>query len=88
MNKQTFESLAEVFIELLTELEKTKSTCEVEDRDICKPCMEDDKEVVMTPLERLISDRINNHIKEGTFPSLEEAQAIHILDSVNYRYNK
>ena len=55
----------------------------------CSGCTEEDdsEELLMTPLEELISTRVANHLANGTFPSLEEAKAIYILDSLNYRYN-
>ena len=56
--------------------------------DSCEYAEDNDSVSIMPPLELLISNRINKHIEEGTFPSLEEAQTIHILDSINYRYNR
>lgn len=94
MSKQTFEQLMQAFNELMAELEKSKAASNKtpECDDNCHSCgcttEGDDSEITMTPLERLISDRINKHLVDGTFPSLEEAQAIHILDSINYRYNR
>jgi len=56
--------------------------------DSCEYAEGNDSVSSVTPLEELISNRITKHLEEGTFPSLEEAQAIHILDSINYRYNR
>lgn len=83
MTKPTFEELTVAFTELMDALEKSKKEAEAANEE---SFVED--EPSMTPLETLISNRINKHIEEGTFPSLEEAQTIHILDSINYRYNR
>ena len=47
----------------------------------------EDHEPSMTPIETLITNCINRHIKHGSFPSLDEAKAIEILDMINGRYN-
>ena len=84
MSKPTFEELTVAFNELMDALEKSKREAELaaakEESFVEEPSM--------TPLEELISNRIAKHLEQGTFPSLEEAQAIHILDSINYRYNR
>lgn len=83
MTRPTFEELTVAFNELMDALEKSKKEAEVANEE---SFVED--EPSMTPLETLISNRINQHIEKNTFPTLEEAQAIHILDSINYRYNR
>lgn len=85
MTKPTFEELTVTFNELMDALEKSKRETEAEAANE-ESFVED--EPSMTPLETLISNRINQHIEKNTFPTLEEAQAIHILDSINYRYNR
>lgn len=93
MARPTFEELTTAFNDLMDALEKSKRETEAElaaakaEEEYCKNFSED-SEPSMTPLETLISNRINQHIDKGTFPTLEEAQAIHILDSINYRYNR
>lgn len=47
----------------------------------------EDKSTPISPLEVLIINQINKHIENGTFPTLEEAQVIHILDNINSKYN-
>ena len=96
MARPTFEELTASFNDLMDALEKSKKEAEAElaaakaEEEYYKEYSEDseDSEQSMTPLEALISNRINQHIEKGTFPTLEEAQAIHILDSINYRYNR
>ena len=101
MSKLTFEQLAQAFNEMMAELEKSRvanyTTGTAPDKEqtstenVCNSCCEDqcgDSELVSTPLEDLITKQIYKHLDEGTFPSLEEAQAMHILDSINYRYNR
>lgn len=97
MDKSTFKQLMKEFNELRDNIEKSRAASEeaqptepLSECDCnCDSCdYETSNDSTMTPLERLISDRINNHIKEGTFPSLEEAHVINILDSIDYRYNK
>ena len=101
MSKPTFEQLITAFNELMDELEKSRVASKQETQpeepadlpcdgncDSCEYAECNDSVSIMTPLEELISNRITKHLEEGTFPSLEEAQAIHILDSINYRYNR
>ena len=47
----------------------------------------EDKSTPISPLEELITNQINKHIENGTFPTLDEAQTIHILDQINSKYN-
>lgn len=49
---------------------------------------EESKCDTMTPLETLISNRITQHIDNSSFPSLEEAKTIYILDMINSKYNQ
>lgn len=101
MSKPTFEQLITAFNELMDELEKSRVASKQEAQpkepadlpydgncDSCEYAEGNDSVSIMTPLEELISNRITKHLEEGTFPSLEEAQTIHILDSINYRYNR
>ena len=101
MSKPTFEQLITAFNELMDELEKSRVASKQETQpeepadlpcdgncDSCEYAECNDSVSIMTPLEELISNRITKHLEEGTFPSLEEVQAIHILDSINYRYNR
>jgi len=46
-----------------------------------------ESEPAMTILENLVTTRITKHLTDGTFPSLEEAQTIQILDTINSKYN-
>lgn len=39
-----------------------------------------------TPIERVITNFLT-HLEPGTLPTLEQAQAILILDSINAKYN-
>ena len=86
MARPTFEELTAAFNYLMDALEKYKRETEAAAK--AEEEYSEDSEPSMTPLETLISNRINQHIEKGTFPTLEEAQAIHILDSINYRYNR
>ena len=93
MARPTFEELTASFNDLMDALEKSKREAEAElaaakDEKEYYNEYSEDSEPSMTPLETLISNRINQHIEKGTFPTLEEAQAIYILDSINYRYNR
>lgn len=77
------EQLAEAFNELLNTLEeraKEASNNYVEED-------EEEEQCTCTPLERLINNLVNKHLENGTFPTLEEAQTIHILDFINSKYN-
>lgn len=38
-------------------------------------------------IEQLINNQLEKHIEEGTFPSLEEAQVIVLLDNILSKYS-
>ena len=42
----------------------------------------------MTPIEEVITTFMKQCIKTGRLPTLQEAQAIHILDEVNSKYQR
>ena len=93
MNKETILELQKALEELLAQAGESKDYSQSESIDgplcDCFTCNDlgNDSELVYTPIEELITNKINKHIKDGTFPTLNEAQAIHILDSINSKYN-
>ena len=89
LTRKQIEELLNATEELLSSLETkpepTEGCCCPPDESTCD--IDSDSELVSTPIEDLITNQINKHIKDGTFPTLNEAQAIHILDSINSKYN-
>lgn len=53
------------------------------------PTRVDEPEFKQQPalIDTLITNRINKHITDGTFPTLEEVQSVYMLDQILRHYN-
>ena len=90
MNKETILELQKAFEDILTKSEAksytepecdcTAGCCGLEETDISD-------EGGITPIEDCITTFLNKCTSEGRLPTLEEAQAIHLLDSIYSKYN-
>lgn len=56
------------------------------DEPVCKPCCDEDKHNT-TVIEDCIVSFLEHCTAQGTIPTLEQAKSIHILDSINSKYN-
>lgn len=84
MNPQSLYILLKLLEQAKNEREaETESEQESEDEEpcdcnLCSPSQEPETPVI----ESLIANMLDSHLKAGTFPSLEEAQTAHILNSI------
>ena len=81
---QSLNQLADWLDSVATQLEDLTSEPQM---DTDTPTNIDIPTPSMSPIETLITQRINSHISAGTFPTAEEAQAIYTLDQISRHYN-
>ena len=89
LTRKQIEELLDATEELLSSLETkpepTDGCCCTPDESTCD--IYSDSESVSTPIEDCITTFLNKCTAEGKLPTLQEAQAIVLLDQVNSKYN-